>query len=87
MEVFGTPNPSPDAVTRWRWKWKHERGRVKVPNFNTALKMLHEAEIDPLFYQTGADLGDGMSDKAEEYYISFYKEEHEVFFKLHAGIA
>lgn len=87
MEVFGTPNPDPGSIVRWKWKWKHKRGKVPVENFNTALKILREANIDPLFYQIGADLRDEQSNKADEYFIAFYKEEHEVFFKLHAGIS
>lgn len=87
MEVFGTPNPDPSSIVRWKWKWKHRRGKVQVENFNAAIKILQEANIDPLFYQIGADIGDSIEDSKEDYYIAFYKEEHEVFFKLHAGIA
>jgi hypothetical protein len=87
MEVFGTPNPSPDTVTRWRWSWKHHRGRVRITNFNSAIKLMREAGVDPLFYQMGADIEGQVDDAAEVYYIAFYKEEHEVFFKLHAGIS
>jgi hypothetical protein len=87
MEVFGTPNPSPDTVTRWRWSWKHHRGRVKIANFGSAIRIMRESGVDPLFYQMGADVKDTTDDWPEDYYIIFYKEEHEVFFKLHAGIA
>jgi len=86
IEVFGTPNPSSQAVSRWKMSWRDVRGRVRVYSYRDAMAFLNESGVDPLFYQLAADTGSDLSDQAEKYYIVFYKDEHEVFFKLHNGI-
>lgn len=83
MEVFGTPRPNKDAVTRWKAKWRDTHGKIQVSSFNDAIKLLTESDVDPLFYQFFAEPGHPSNDAAEKYYIVFYKDEHEVFFKLH----
>lgn len=87
MEVFGTTGVDELTIIRWKRRWKTERGRVEVSSYNAAFTILDEAGVDPLFYQISADIGDGKSDSAERYHIVFFKAEHEVFFKLHAGMA
>jgi hypothetical protein len=82
IEVFGTPHPSRDAIIKWKARWREEKGKIKVNNFNAAIKLLEESGVDPLFYQFWADPG-----IQKDFYVVFWKEEHEVFFKLHTGIA
>lgn len=88
MEVFGTPTPSTQAQNRWRASWRNSESKIYVDSYTIAQKIIIEAEIDPLFYQFGADISENpFHDAAEKYYVIFFKKEHEVFFKLHYGIS
>jgi len=89
IEIFGTDSPSASAVSRWRATWRDRKGKIQVSSFNQTIKFLEENSVDPLFYQFYADTGgDGSGgDVQEKFYVVFYKEEHEVFFKLHQGMA
>jgi len=87
MEVFGTPNPDRMAVERWKQTWRDTAGRIEVKNFNASVKLLNESDVDPLFYQFFAEHAETTDDSAERYFVVFYKDEHEVFFKLHQGLA
>lgn len=81
MDIFGTSRPNQSAVGKWRLGWKDKRERIKVNSFNSTIKFLEANNIDPLLYQFYAEPGE---DKL--FYVVFYENEHEVFFKLHSGI-
>lgn len=85
IEIFGTPKPSRMAITRWKRKWAAARKPIQIKTFNDAIKFMKEHDIDPLFYHFTA--GQENNGNAETYYVSFYYEEHEVFYKLHSGIS
>lgn len=88
IEIFGTPHPNEVTVLRWKRSWRDTRGRIEVKSYAAALNILNDSGIDPLFYQMTAESGDGARwGEGDKYYITFYKDEHEVFFKLHAGMA
>lgn len=84
IDTFGTPNPSSTAVQKWKASWRETGGMVKVTNYTAAARFLEEAGIDRLFYQFWSKHED--AEATVGLYVIFFKEEHEVFFKLHAGI-
>jgi hypothetical protein len=90
MEIFGTPGVDPATVRRWKTTWRDNTKRLRVRSFTDTVRQLTDAEVDPLFYQFYSGLEgspDGSSDASECYYVTFFKDEHYVFFKLHSGIA
>lgn len=91
MEVFQTPRPDPKSITRWKNKWRDDVDRrIRVDNFTAAVKLLAESDIDPLFYQfVSKPYPETNTDGYHNdlHYIVFFKPEHEVFFKLHQGLA
>lgn len=90
IEIFGTPGVDAATVRRWKVSWRDNDRRLRVRSFTNTVRQLTAAEIDPLFYQfyTGLEGSpDGKSDANEVYYVTFFKDEHYVFFKLHTGIS
>lgn len=88
MDIFQTTGASHQAIWKWKGKWRDSRSRVAVDNFTEAMKILIENNIDPLYYQIRSEVtGDQFSGGGvDTRYIVFYREEHEIFFKLHYGI-
>lgn len=85
MEIFGTTKPSQSAVIKWKSQWRSTKGRIEVKSFKDAIKLLDEAGVEPLFYQFSAEPAENLS--KDKFFIVFYSEEHEVFFKLHNDLA
>lgn len=79
MEIFGTPKPSANAVNKWKQSWRETNTRISIASFGGTRRFLIEAGIDPLLYQYAADSDD-------QFYVIFYKPEHELFFNLHSGL-
>jgi len=99
MAVFGTTRPSERAVIRWKGSWKDDdTRRIQIYKYNAAIKFLTEHDVDPLYYQFVSvpatlpylDSDGNITDKGgsvETHYVVFFSPEHEVFFKLHQGLA
>lgn len=84
MDIFDTPAASPNAIRKWKARWRYSTTKVSVNTFSEAIKLLAETDIDPLYYQICCDAGDAWA--TPNNYIVFYREEHQVYFKLHNGI-
>jgi hypothetical protein len=84
MDVFGSIGASPTAIVRWKQQWRDTSGKVEVSSFHSAVVLLRQYEIDPLYYQF-ISYTDGIMSPSL-HYIVFYKMEHEVIFKLTSGI-
>lgn len=73
IEIFGTPRPFEKTILRWRRGWR-DTNKIYVNNYIAAQRYCADNSINSLFFQMGVD-GDNM-------FVSFYYEEHAVFFRL-----
>ena len=89
MEVFQTPVPSAMAISNWKKRWENSPNRVAIEYYSRTINFLEANGIDSLFYQftTEKNTSDEVYWDNKITYVVFYKEEHEVFFKLHYGIS
>lgn len=85
MDIFDTPAPSHNAIRKWKARWRSGDNKVPVASFAAAMKLLAGTEIDSLYYQIRCDPSDAFD--TPKNYIVFYREEHQVYFKLHNGIS
>jgi hypothetical protein len=87
MEVFGTTGVSIKTIHRWKMTWREDvTRRIEIKSFTDTMRLLENNGVSPLFYQFNSVVmpGTGSNDR---FFVVFYKPEHEVFFKLHQGLA
>lgn len=78
MEIFGTSYINKFAISQWQKTWK-DRERFPIKSFGGCIRQLEKMNIDPLFYQMGAD--------GENKYVQFYNPEHAAFYKIASSLS
>ena len=87
MEVFGTTGVSVNTIQRWKMTWRDNGShRIEVKSYVDAMRLLNQSEVPQLFYQF-TSLVMPEAGGADKFFVVFYKPEHQVFFKLHQGLA